>query len=125
MEFTMKLVFAALFLAAAVAPLAANAEERLSDARYISASRCLAYADLPQLQSDGADFTALRAAVDAGFRSSTIRSQVRQEAQRIRVNASSSANRRNSVEDLRESRDQACASFVERGLVQLNVTPSS
>ncbi len=121
----MKLVFAALFLAAAVAPLAANAEERLSDARYISASRCLAYADLPQLQSDGADFTALRAAVDAGFRSSTIRSQVRQEAQRIRVNASSSANRRNSVEDLRESRDQACASFVARGLVQLNVTPSS
>ena len=53
---------------AVLAPLAANAQERMSDSRYLAASRCLAYADLEQLQSDPADFSALREAAEVGRR---------------------------------------------------------
>lgn len=104
----------------ALAPIAASAQERMSDARYLAANRCLAYADLEQLQNDGADFSGLRAATEFGNRERTITARVRQDTRTIRARATSA-----SVEELRERRDQACASFAERGLVQLGGSNAS
>ena len=100
--------------AAALAPLSANAQERMSDARYLAANRCLAYADLDQLQSDGVSFVALREAASVGSRERSIATQVRENARSVRARATSA-----SVEELRRRRDEACASFAERGLVRL------
>jgi hypothetical protein len=103
-----------------LAPLSAHAEERMSDARYLAANRCLAYADLEQLQPDAANFDALREAADAGGRTASIRAQTRRYARDVRARASGF-----SVDELRERRDEACESFVQRGLVQLNGSSAS
>jgi hypothetical protein len=123
----MKRTLAILALVSALAPLTAHAEDaRMSDARYIAASRCLAYAELPQLQADGADFTRLRAASTIGHRSRDIVSQAADEARRTRITAHSWGDSDRSVTQLRERRDDACAGFVHSGLVQLQTaTPSS
>lgn len=105
---------------AVLAPLAANAQERMSDARYLAASRCLAYADLEQLQSDPADFSSLREAADAGQRQRAIRERARESARDIRLAARSL-----DAEQLRDRRDQDCAGFIERGLVQLGSSGAS
>jgi hypothetical protein len=119
-----RLVMAVLALSA-LTPVSAYAQEtRMSDARYISAQRCLAYADLPQLQSDPLDFSALRQAVEPGYRSSSVTADARNTASRVRATASSLANEANGLDELRERRDEACASFVERGLVQAGTSPT-
>lgn len=101
-------------------PLAANAQERMSDARYLSANRCLAYADINALQGDSANFAALRQAADVGSRERSIATQVRQDTRSIRARAASA-----SVEELRARRDEACANFVAGGLVQLGGSGAS
>jgi hypothetical protein len=112
-----KIIIVALTLSA-FAPLSAQAQERMSDARYIAAQQCLAYADLSQLQSDGVDVAGLREAVRPGFRETAVSSEARENARRVRARANNLATQPNGVQELREQRDAACASFVERGLVQ-------
>lgn len=123
----MKRTLAILAVVTAFAPLTAHAEDaRMSDARYIAASRCLAYAELPQLQADGADFSRLQAAATVGHRSHDIVSQAQEEARRTRVTARSWGDDDRSVTQLRERRDDACSGFVHTGLVQLQTAnPSS
>ena len=110
----MKHMLVIIAAAAVLAPFAANAQERMSDARFLAANRCLAYADLDALQGDSANFTALREAADVGVREPTITTRVRQNTRGIRARATSA-----SVEELRARRDEACASFTATGLVQL------
>jgi len=104
---------------AVLAPIGAFAQERMSDARYLAANRCLAYSDLTALQGDGADFAGLREAVQVGGRERSITTQVRQDTRAIRARATSA-----SVEQLRTRRDEACASFANTGLVQLGASGS-
>lgn len=113
----MFLIVAALVIAA---PLSAHAQERMSDWRYLAAQRCLAYADLQQFQADSGNFSALREAAEAGGRLGSVRSQARTQARDIRVRASGAT-----IDELRERRDEACASFVQNGLVQLNGASAS
>jgi hypothetical protein len=108
-----------------LAPVTAHAQTRMSDARYISAQRCLAYADLPQLQSDGLDFSALRDAAAPGYRSSAVASDARENAQRVRASANLLANATGGLDELRERRDDACGGFLERGLVQSGASRTS
>ncbi|MBS0384962.1 MAG: hypothetical protein JSS00_06400 [Proteobacteria bacterium] len=119
----MKRIFLIAVASAALAPLVANAEnERMSDARYLAASRCLAYADLPELQSDGANFSALRAAASVGFHSSSVVSDARENAARVRAQARRLSGMNNGLQQLRGERDAACTGFVERGLVQIEAS---
>jgi hypothetical protein len=111
-----RLIITALMFSA-LAPLSAQAQERMSDARYIAAQHCLAYADLAQLQSDPIDFGALREAVAPGYRSSAVAADARENARRVRARANYLANATGGLEELRDDREQACARFVERGLV--------
>lgn len=99
---------------AVLAPLTAHAQERMSDARYLAASRCLAYADLEPLQSDPADFTSLRETANVGQRPPAIRERARTDVRNIRHIARSL-----DAAQLRTRREDACAAFAERGLVQL------
>lgn len=108
------IAFAVVAAAAALAPLSASAQERMSDARFLAANRCLAYADLQQLQGDGANFDALREATATGNRERTVHAQVRQSTRSIRARANTL-----NADELRAGRDSACASFTERGLVQI------
>jgi len=113
----MKKIIIAAFALTALTPVAAHAAERMSDARYIAAQHCLAYADLTQLQSDPVDFAPLREAVSTGYRSSSVVSQARDNARRIRARAGNLATFDTGVQELRDQRNEACSSFVERGLV--------
>lgn len=115
----MKRIIALIAAAAVLAPSLALAQERMSDARYLAASRCLAYADLPQLQSDGADFTDLREATEEGRRAREIVAEAEENARRTRVTARSWGDGERSLTQLRQRRGDACAGFVETGLVQL------
>ncbi len=123
----MKRVLSIVVALATLAPLSANAEEaRMSDARYLAASQCLAYADLPELQSDGANFSALHAAAGVGFHSGSVVADARENAARVRAQARRLSGMNNGLQQLREERDSACAGFVQRGLVQLEAsTPAS
>jgi hypothetical protein len=114
----MKRLITIVLALAALAPLSAHAQERMSDARYASAQHCLAYADLSQLQSDALNFSALRDAVAPGYRSTAVSSEARENARRIRARANNLATSASGLQELREQRDAACAAFVERGLVQ-------
>lgn len=117
----MKHVFAAAIAAAALlAPLSANAQERMSDAAFLAANRCLAFAELRQLEGDGANFTALRDAAEARRRPPAITDQVRQinRATRARANTLS-------IEELRSRRNEACERFSTQGLVQLGSSTAS
>lgn len=116
----MKHLIAIVVVAAALTPLSAAAQERMSDARYLAANRCLAYADLSQLQGDPANFSALREAADVGGRQRSITNQARNDTRSIAARATSA-----SLEELRERRDEACASFAERGLVQFGGSSAS
>jgi hypothetical protein len=122
----MKRTLALFAVLATLAPLAAHAEDHMSDGRYLAASRCLAYADVSALQG-GSDFTALRNATNAGFRNPAIISRARDEARTIRARAdalASSGDR--GMTTLQQRRDDACSSFSEQGLVRLeNSTPAS
>ena len=116
----MKQILVIIAAAAVLAPLSAYAQERMSDARYLAANQCLAYADLTDLQGDPVNFSALREAVEVGNRERSITAQVRQNTRSIRARATTA-----SVEQLRSRRDQACTRFVERGLVQLGGSGAS
>lgn len=120
----MKLIIIATIALTAIAPFSANAAERMSDARYIAAQQCLAYADLTQLQSDPVDFTGLREAVSPGYRDSAVPSETRENARRIRARANNLVTSPTGLQELREQRDTACAAFVERGLVQISGSAS-
>lgn len=116
----MKRVISIVVALAALAPFSANAAgDRMSDARYISASRCLAYADLPELQSDGANFSALRSATAVGYRSSAVVSDARENASRVRATARRLGGMETGMTQLRAERDAACSGFAANGLVQL------
>jgi len=123
----MKRVISIVAALAALMPLPANAAgDRMSDARYISATRCLAYADLPELQSDPANFGALRSATQTGWRSSAVASDARDNAARVRATARRLSGMQTGLQQLREERDAACAGFVQQGLVQLeSAAPAS
>lgn len=116
----MKKIITILAAFAVLAPVTANAQERLSDTGYVAASRCLAYAELPQLGSDGVDYTALRASVDAGSRPRAITARARDATRQIRGLAGGTE-----TEVLRTRRDEACASFVQQGLVQAGSSSAS
>ncbi len=103
---------------AALTPLAAQAQERMSDTRYISAQRCLAYSDLAQLQGDGFDFTALREASDYGNRQIMIQTRTREATRQVHASAYRLGSSERALTELRQRRDDACASFVEGGLVR-------
>jgi hypothetical protein len=94
----------------------------MSDGRYLAASRCLAYADLPELQSDHGNFDGLRAAAAVGFRSGSVVSDARDNATRIRATASRLGSMETGLQQLREERGAACAGFVAGGLVQLEAS---
>lgn len=113
----MKKILIAVFALSALTPLAAHAQERMSDARYIAAQQCLAFADLSQLSSDPVDFSPLREAVSSGYRSSAVTSEARENARRVRGRANNVATFADGVQELRTQRDEACSSFMERGLV--------
>ncbi|HRP10975.1 MAG TPA: hypothetical protein PLK37_08075 [Terricaulis sp.] len=115
----MKQMLVIVAAAMVLTPLAAHAQERMSDARYLAANRCLAYADLAQLQGDSANFANLREAAAIGNRERMIATQVRQDTRSIRARASSATG-----EELRARRDEACARFVDVGLVQLGASGS-
>jgi|GEM_PF-3296779 len=121
----MRRMFTIFVALAVLTPLSANAQERMSDQRYLAASECLAYGELPSLNSDPVDLSALREAADTGFRSQSIAGEARDQARRIRARANGMARAENGVAELRERRDAACASFVERGLVQLGGSRAS
>lgn len=113
----MKKIIIATLALAALTPLAAHAQTRMSDARYIAAQHCLAYADLSQLSSDPIDVAPLREAASTGYRSSAVVSEARENARRIRGRAGNLATFDDGVQELRTQRDAACGSFIERGLV--------
>jgi hypothetical protein len=119
----MKSVLAIVVALATLAPLSANAADaRMSDARYLAASRCLAYSDLPELQSDHGNFDALRAAAAVGYRSGSVVSDARDNATRIRATARRLSSMETGPQQLREERSAACAGFVAGGLVQLDAS---
>lgn len=105
---------------AVLTPLTAYAQERMSDAQYLAANRCLAYADLEQLQADRANVASLREAVEVGRRDPAVNAQVRQTARGIRARASTL-----NADELRSRRNEACAGFVQSGLVQLGGSSAS
>jgi hypothetical protein len=116
----MKRISALLAIALVATPMTAFAQQtRLSDAHYLAASQCLAYADVQQLQGDG-DFSGLRQAVRVGYRNQDIASQARDAAQRTRLTTRSLLGFEGGIDEARAQRDAACASFVQTGLVQLN-----
>lgn len=121
----MKRILAIAAAAAVLAPALAVAQERMSDAHFIAASRCISFAELPQLQSDSVDVSALRTAVARGFRSESVSSDARNEARRVRVTAPSIAAAEGGVDELRRRRDEACSSFVQTGLVQQGAAHAS
>lgn len=104
-------------MVSSLAPLSAQAQETMTDARFVAATRCIAYADHRALTSDAPNVDALRQAVRyhdgradpvAIARADEVKRDVRRE--RARDEAETAA--------LREARDRACASFVTQGLVQ-------
>lgn len=119
------IVAAALLISASV-PAFAQTEERMSDGRYIAASRCLAYAELSQLSGDTFNTVALKTAFDSQNPTSGARQRAGEEtsdAQRAGRRAGDNAI---SVEMLRSRRNAACEGFVATGLVQASAvsTPS-
>lgn len=123
----MKRTFAlAALLAASMAMPAMASEQRMSDATYMSAARCLAFTDLPQLSDAGFDATSLREAVDTqrGGRVQAVRNQVRTDTREIeRLGARSDSERE--LAALRQRMDDACSSFVHRGMVSVGANPAS
>src|SRR5688500_13438373 len=103
----MKRIIALTAAAAVLTPVLAFAQARMSDAPYVPAARCLAYAGLPQLQSDGADFTRLREATEEGRRAREIVAQAEENARRTRITARSWGDDERSLTQLRQRRQDA------------------
>jgi hypothetical protein len=95
-----------------------------NDASYIAASRCLAYANLPQLQSDAGDYAALRSAAEHyNWRDAAMEGRIRSDTRQIRVHADTLAQTEGGLRALRQSRTDSCARFVPSGLVQSDAAP--
>lgn len=115
----MKRMFLITVAALIATPFAAHAQERMSDSRFVAASRCLAYADHEALASDAPNVEALRQAVrDNTSRASAVAraraDEVEDRVKGLRVRSDERLQR------LREDRATACAAFVAQGLVQMN-----
>lgn len=106
------LAAAALALPLIAAPAFADAE-RLSNADFQRANRCLAYAGLEALAGDPVDLAALRARFEASKTQvfPDARSEADFEAREIRA-AGRMATTPARVERLKTRRDQACATFT-------------
>ncbi|MES1200029.1 MAG: hypothetical protein ABUS57_01090 [Pseudomonadota bacterium] len=121
----MKRTVIAVAALAMLAPLSAQAEPaHLSDWAFANASHCLAYAELPQLQSDPVNTSALRDAVNyqRSARSLDVINGAAVYASHVRTQAASSGN----TDALRARRDQLCHGFIQNGLVQLETaTPAT
>jgi hypothetical protein len=115
------LIVAAIVIAT---PLAAHAQERMSDSRFVSANRCLAYADHRALTSDAPNVEALRQTVrENTSRASPIaRARADEVERRVKALRARSEDR---LQRLREDRATACAPFVTQGLVQMAATTSA
>lgn len=107
---------AAIFLISASIPALAE-EERMSDGRYIAASRCLAYTQLPQLSGDTSS-AALNQAVDAQHPNARASERANAEARDVRLAGRRAGDDAEKIQLLRARRDEACAGFVESGLLQ-------
>lgn len=108
---------------ATLTPLSAHAE-RMTDAGFIAASRCLAYTDHTALAGDGFDVGALREAVSEGERRVHTMAISRSEANARnigRLRAESAGE----LQTLRDRRDAACAAYISQGLVQAPATSAS
>ncbi|HWA01094.1 MAG TPA: hypothetical protein VG841_12345 [Caulobacterales bacterium] len=119
------LIAASLLLAT---PINAFADEQpLSDAGYLAASHCLAYADLPALRTDTINVGALRDAVAKSTgHSRLIKDTAANDARSVRISAGAMPRTDATREQLRAQRSQACGQFVANGLVQLETaTPAS
>lgn len=121
----MRRMFTVFVALAVLTPISAHAQTRFSDQRFLAANQCLAYGNLPQLSSDPVDLSALREASQTGFRDQTIASQARDQTRQVRARASGMASTESGLAELRQRRDDACASFVERGLVQVGGSSAS
>jgi hypothetical protein len=109
------------------APIAAAADRDMSDGQYLAASRCVAYAQLPQLSGDAVNVSALQEAVEANRTSSMIRSSARRIAQDVGREASRAGEGAEGVASLRSARDEACSDFAASGLIEASTpqTPAS
>lgn len=123
----MKRMITVVLALTALSSFSAAAEERLSDSRYLAASRCLAYADVAALETSPADFASLRTTTAAGYRDSAIVARSQHEARNIRSRSESLAREgAQGVNLVRDRMDDACASFIQQGLVRLETnTPAS
>ena len=115
-----------MFLGAAafmmLAPSIAQARD-LTDASYLSASRCVAYAQLPQLSGDGVDVSTLSADIAAYNTVPIIESRARGLARDARLAGRRAGDDPRDVATLRDRRDDACAGFVATGMIQAGATP--
>ena len=120
----MKRTVIAVAALALLAPLSAQAEPaHLSDWAFANASHCLAYAELPQLQSDPVNTSALREAVNyqRSGRSIDVLNGAAVYASHVRAQAASG-----NTDALRARRDELCHGFIQNGLVQLETaTPAT
>jgi hypothetical protein len=114
----------ALFMAAS--PSAFAQSERMNDVSFITASRCVAYAELPQLSADVYDFSTLKTAVADQSVNPEIRRRAREAERNAHLAGLRAGDDARAVEGLRNRRDDACASFVSSGLVQAEApTPAT
>lgn len=103
-----------------VTPAAAMAQtERMSDARYLTASRCIAYAELPQLGGDSFNVSALKQALNGQYRHPVIRDRAEETARNVRRSGARAGDDERAVSNLRADRDESCAAFVPTGMVSL------
>ena len=104
-----------------LAPSFAQAQE-MTDGRYISASRCVAYASLSQFSNDAFDVSALNAEIASYAPGYGARGQAREAAGDARRAGMRAGDNERSIANLRDRRDQACAGFTSSGVVQANTT---
>jgi hypothetical protein len=107
-------------------PSAFAESDRLTDAQYLTASRCVAYAELSQLSADTFDYASLKSAVDSQRVDPLIRDRARESRRDAVLAGQRAGDNAVAVADLRTRRDGACASFVSSGLVRAGTpTPAA
>ena len=115
----MKFTFLFAGVAALAAPLAAQAQAApLSAVRYLAAAQCVAYAETPRLQGDGLNISALKQAMDSANVTVDVVQQSRRNTRQAHFIAARAHDDDRGLAELRRRRDEACAGFVETGLVQ-------
>jgi hypothetical protein len=118
----MRTLFIAALAALPVLVGVAKADEgRMSTTTYIRAAQCLALADLPALQADRPDMSALAARF--GAERSLKPDDTKSRAQRAAARVTSRATKADTpaeVEFLKTSRDRLCSGFVATASVAQN-----